>query len=167
MFQPGLVFPLTYAGLALIPLTIAAFLFAFETVLVLLLAWPLIGERPTRGRIAAAGAGTIGVLLISRGGIGGDTAALAGILLVMGGVLAAAMHTITTRAIAVDADPLPMAAASLLVGLTIVVGALLIWPADWSGILNVSTMSAVVISGVLLHGAAPGRRRSCCLPSHR
>jgi drug/metabolite transporter (DMT)-like permease len=155
VFQPGLVFPLTYAGLAIIPLTVTAFLFAFETAAVLLLAWVFIGERPTGATLAAAAVGAVGVLLMS--GVGAEATATqtAGVMLVMGGVVAAALHTVTTRAIAVDADPLPMAAASLLAGLIVVASATQIWPpANWSNFMDVGTLAPVIISGLLLHGAA-------------
>lgn len=155
VFQPGLAFPLSYAGLALIPLTVSAFLFAFETILVLVLAWPLIAERPTFGKLAAACAGAIGVLLISGGGSAGGAVPMAGVALVLGGVLAAALHTISTRAIAPGADPLAMAAASLLAGLAVVLVALALWPpASWAAPWAAGAWPAVVLSGVLIHGAA-------------
>jgi probable blue pigment (indigoidine) exporter len=158
LFQPGLVFTLGFAGLTLVPLSIAAFLFAFETLLVLVIAWPFLGERPAARKLLLALVGCCGVALLSSGGgagAAGEVVPALGLVLVLGAVLAAALHTVTTRAIAVDADPLAMAAASLVAGLAVIAAALSLWPpADWDEVLVAGDLLLAVVAGLLLHGSA-------------
>ena len=157
VFQPGLVFTLSFAGLTLVPLTVAAFLYAFETLMVLFIAWPLLRERPSMGKLGLSVVGVAGVVLLATGGggIGGASVPVFGLLLVLGSVLAAAMHTVTTRGIAVGADPLAMAAVSQVGGLAVIAIAATLWPvADWRAILRWDVLPGAVAAGLLLHGAA-------------
>jgi probable blue pigment (indigoidine) exporter len=63
----GLFFALLFVGATRLPGGVAATLGAIQPLLVMLLAWPLLGERPTAARSVAAGAGVLGVGLLVLG----------------------------------------------------------------------------------------------------
>ncbi|HMO56578.1 MAG TPA: EamA family transporter [Roseiflexaceae bacterium] len=82
----GIFFALLFVAATRLPGGVAATLGAIQPLLVLLLAWPLLHERPTRNRLAAATAGVIGVGLI----VIGPAARLDAI-----GIIAATMATLS------------------------------------------------------------------------
>ena len=63
----GAFFALLFIAALRLPGGVAATMGAIQPLLVVLLAWPLLGERPTRGRIVAALAGVVGVGLLVLG----------------------------------------------------------------------------------------------------
>jgi probable blue pigment (indigoidine) exporter len=63
----GVFFALLFVAAARLPGGVAATMGAVQPLLVVLLAWPLLGERPMVGRVAAAGAGVIGVGMLVLG----------------------------------------------------------------------------------------------------
>lgn len=69
LLRQGLFFALLYAAALTLPGGVAATVGASSAALVVLLAWPLLGQAPTRRRLALAGAGLAGVALI---GLTGD-----------------------------------------------------------------------------------------------
>ena len=155
ILQPGLVYTLAFAGLAITPVTVEALLFAFETVLVMVIAWPALRERPTPAKLALALIGTVGVLLIAGAASPTASAPLIGIALIGGGVIAAALDTVASRAISIEADPLAMTAASHLGGLVVILAALALAPSqDWAALLDWRLAPALALSGFLLHGLA-------------
>jgi probable blue pigment (indigoidine) exporter len=155
ILQPGLAYMLTFAGLALMPVSVGRLLFAFENVLVVLLAWPLLGERPSYLTMASAVLATLGVVLISQGPTPEDGVSLAGVLLTLAGVTAAALDTVATRRLAETADPLTMtvavqAAAVVTVGLS---GPF--WPlAELPPLASPGVLGPIVLSGILIHAVA-------------
>jgi drug/metabolite transporter (DMT)-like permease len=155
VLQPGLAYIFSFLGLAITPVSIEGLLFAFEAALVAALAWPLLRERPSFGVLISIALGTAGVLLVSFPGKHELSAPVVGVLLIVGGVLCAALDTIVSRALAIDADPLSMTAASHVAGLTIVGAALLADdPQSWVFLADPKAMLLLVVSGILLHGVA-------------
>lgn len=63
----GVFFGLLFLAAVRLPGGVAATLGAIQPLLVMLLAWPLLGERPTGWRLLAAGAGVVGVGLLVLG----------------------------------------------------------------------------------------------------
>ncbi|MBV9739370.1 MAG: EamA family transporter [Hyphomicrobiales bacterium] len=154
LLQPGLVYLFAFAGLAITTANVEGLLFAFETVLVVLLAWPLLRERPKASTLLSATLGTVGVILIT-GAAPDRTAPVVGVVLILMGVLAAALDTVASRALAINADPLAMAAASHIAGLAIIIVALVTWPVQsWEPVWNAAELGTIALSGILLHGVA-------------
>jgi len=152
--QPGLVYLFAFAGLAITPANVESLLFAFESVLVVLLAWPLLRERPKASTLLSVALGTLGVILIT-GAAPDRTAPVVGVVLILLGVLAAALDTVASRALAINAHPLAMAAASHTAGLVIIAVALMIWPVQsWELVWRAAPLPAIAVSGILLHGVA-------------
>lgn len=91
----GVFFALLFVAATRLPGGVAATLGAIQPLLVAVLAWPLLGERPTAGRLLAAGAGVAGVGLI----ILGPEARLdaPGVAAALAGAAAMAAGTILTK----------------------------------------------------------------------
>ena len=153
LLQPGLVYLFAFLGLAVTPVSLEGLLFAFESVIVALLAWPLLRERPSVKVSASIMAGTAGVVLLSWPQSAGFGAPALGVALILAGVLCAALDTIASRALAIHADPLTMTAAGHAAGLAMVIAAqLIVEPQDWGFLSDPRTMALIVVSGLLLHG---------------
>ncbi len=156
LLQPGLVYVFSFLGLAMSPVSLQGFLFAFEAVIVAALAWPLLGERVTRGVVAASLVGTAGVLLLSTSHWQGVGPSPAGALLLLAAVICAALDTIVCRALAIASDPLTMTAAAVAAGLAAVTPlVLLTGPHRWAFLGDWRTMAGVAVAGVLLVGVGP------------
>jgi probable blue pigment (indigoidine) exporter len=155
ILQPGLVYMLAFAGLAITPVTVETLLFAFEVVLVVLLAWPLLGERPNMGKLALAAIGALGIVLIADAGSAAAPVPAIGVVLITAGVVAAALDTVVSRAISLEADPLAMTAASHLAGLALVAITLMVAPQQpWAALMDWRILPPLALSGLLLHGLA-------------
>lgn len=157
ILQPGLAYVLIYLGLKTTPVAIEGFLLALETALVVVLAWPLLGERPSRATIIATIVATFGVVLISGAGRTGASLppAWPGILLILSGVVCASLDTVVSRSLAMDADPLAMTAASHVAGLLLVAATIPIWPTNsLEHIGELASIAEIIISGLLMHGLA-------------
>ncbi|SED76775.1 probable blue pigment (indigoidine) exporter [Rhizobiales bacterium GAS191] len=155
ILQPGLAYSLSTVGLATTPVTVETLLFAAETLLVVMFAWPFLGERPSLGKFGLAGLGALGVILVTRHGSAGTPVPLLGAGLILAGVVAAALDTVAVRFVSVDADPLALTAASQAAGLAVVALALLAFPEQGSlASLSAGRLGEVALSGLLLHGIA-------------
>src|SRR5205814_8207812 len=101
----------------LVPASLEAMIFAIETPLILLLAWPLLGERPSRKLIALGLLAFIGVIILTwRPEIGSATGQRFGVLLIVLGAGFAALYSIAIRWMSVDVDALRLTRASQTVG---------------------------------------------------
>jgi drug/metabolite transporter (DMT)-like permease len=117
IFQPGLAYGLSTIGLTQVSATLEAMIFAIETPLILLLAWPLLGERPTRllaalGLLAFAGV----IILTWRPEIDVSSKHGFGVLLIMSGAVFAALYVIAIRRMSADVEPLRLTRASQTIG---------------------------------------------------
>src|SRR4029077_1645508 len=115
--QPGLAYGLSTIGLAQVPATLEAMIFAIETPLILLLAWPLLGERPTRllaalGLVAFAGV----IILTWRAEIDVSPKYGFGVLLIVLGAVSAALYVIAIRRMSADVGVLGLTRASQTIG---------------------------------------------------
>jgi len=155
VLQPGLAYMLTFAGLALIPVSLSGLLLASETVMVVLLAWPLLGERPSGLTLASAAVATLGVVLVTQapGETGGSS--LAGILLTLAGVAAAALDTVATRRFAQTADPVALSVAVQTVAVATVALSAPWWPrAELPRLASFDVLVPLILSGILIHAVA-------------
>ncbi len=119
---PGLLHPASaYAcstfGLALVPASLEAMIFAIETPLILLLAWPLLRERPSKSMAAFGSLAFIGVIILTwQPEIGGSTEHGFGVFLILSGVVFAALYSVAIRRMSADVDALRLTTASQTVG---------------------------------------------------
>ena len=128
---------------------------ASETLIVVLLAWPLLGELPHARTLAAVVVGAIGVTAVSGAPQPAQALSPIGIALILGGVIAAALDTVFCRRLAIEADPITMTAASQLVGLAFVGASAPLWPMEQLHLLAAPHIFVrIVISGILIHAVA-------------
>jgi drug/metabolite transporter (DMT)-like permease len=117
IFQPGLAYGLSIIALAQLPATLEAMIFTIETPLILLLAWPLLGERPTKFLATLGLLAFAGVLILTwRPEIelgAGDGFAVS---LIVFGALFAALYSVIIRRMSADVDALRLTRASQTIG---------------------------------------------------
>ena len=92
VLNPGLAYALSLAGLSRITASASALLWATEPVLILLLAWCLLRQRPTAAIVACAAAALVGVpLVIAQPDV---KLSAVGVALTLAGVGACAVYTV-------------------------------------------------------------------------
>ena len=92
VINPGVSYALGLAGLARITASTATLLWATEPVMILLMAWALLRQRPTASVIWCAGVALIGVLfIVAAPDVGLDPL---GVMLMLAGVAACAIYTV-------------------------------------------------------------------------
>lgn len=154
---PGLAYGLSIIGLTMTSATIEALLFSIETLFIIALAWPLLGEKPSRVTIIAGLAGSLGVALVSVGGnaLQATHAGISGPVLILTGVFAAALYSVRLRREAVSIDALSLIASCQTGGLISVLLGWLLWPQhDRLANLTFHTMPLIALSGILMHAMA-------------
>lgn len=92
VLRQALFFVLLYGAALHLPGGVAATVGASSAMLVVLLAWPVLGQIPTRLNLALAGAGLAGVALISLSG--GEALSAAGLMFALGFALVNALGTV-------------------------------------------------------------------------
>lgn len=131
---------------------------AAEPILILGLAWAVLGERLTGRLIAAIAVATCGVVLVSGWVATGPTGAhgAVGPALILAGVLCCAIYTVLARGLA--SDPLLTVAIQQSVALAWTVA---IWPMElragaWNTVLALSpeTLLTGIVSGLMYYAAA-------------
>lgn len=154
--HPGLSFIFLTLGLALIPVSLEGLLAASEAAVVALLSWPLLRERPSFRVIGAIGIGTVGLVLLTNGGLSGGNASLTGTAFVLAGVLCLALDTIAVRALLADAEPLTLTVVANWASLVPISAAIFMFSGapSWSWLQDTGTLTLVVISGLLTHAVA-------------
>jgi drug/metabolite transporter (DMT)-like permease len=157
VLQPGLAYGLSIIGLTMTSATIEALLFSTETLFIIALAWPLLGEKPSRMTIMAGIAGSLGVVLVSIGGSASQLtlSGVVGPTLILAGVLAAALYSVRLRREAVNIDALSLIASCQTGGLISVLLGWLLWPEpDRLAHLTLHTMPLIALSGIMMHAVA-------------
>ena len=157
LLEPGLAYTFGLLGLSLTTASMAALIWAAEPILILGLAWLILGERLTRPLLALALVAISGVFLV----IGVDTGAagsLIGNLLTLIGVLCCAFYVTLSRRLVTAMNPLLLVTLQQTVAL---IWALLIWPVELvnSGIAPLAALAPGVwlwagISGVIYYALA-------------
>jgi drug/metabolite transporter (DMT)-like permease len=122
-------------GLALLwlPASEAALIAYTMPVWASLLAWPILGERPTVLRTLALVMAFAGLASIMGGnGVGASLAKLPGIIMALGGAMAFAVGTVLAKRLPIKLPPITAAAWQILIGcLPITVVGLAIETSDW------------------------------------
>ncbi|MBD2104327.1 DMT family transporter [Leptolyngbya sp. FACHB-261] len=157
LLQPGLAFILGLIGLSLTAASIEALIWSTETLMIIGLAWLLLGERLQPPLIALAVFGVVGVALVTATGddMTSGSNSLLGNLLIFGGTFCAALYTVLIRQRVVDLAPLLLVALNQAIGL---LGVLVVWLV-WSPATEFAPLSQLglgiwglaAISGVMLH----------------
>ncbi len=96
LLNPGLAYLLGLAGLATITASLSVLLWSLEPVLILALAWLLLGDRMRSRLIVLAGAAVAGAVMAAFDGSGGGGAE--GIALTVTAVACCALYTVAARA---------------------------------------------------------------------
>ncbi|MCL4189347.1 MAG: DMT family transporter [Rhodobacteraceae bacterium] len=117
------------AGLAVMPLADAVAIVYVEPFILMLLAWLLFGERVGPRRLAAAGVGLAGAMLVVRPGLGMFGAAA---LYPLAAAFFFAVYVLSTRALGAAMHPVPMQAHTA--GIAVVLGLPVLVLAQGSGI---------------------------------
>ncbi len=150
MTNIGIFFALLLVSAARLPGGVTATLAACQPLLVAIMAWPLLGRRPTLRQLALAAFGMLGVgLLVLDGQLGFDPA---GILAGMGAALSMAIGIVLMERWRTLASPLEMTAWQLSIsGLVLLPVALAIegWPAAW-GAESIGGLAYLVLFGTAL-----------------
>jgi drug/metabolite transporter (DMT)-like permease len=154
--NPALGYALALFGLVTVSASLAVLVWAIEPVIVVLLAVPLLAERPERRTVALVLVAVAGAVLVLQGP--STSGQLGGILLTLGAVLACALYTVLTRRLLLDDGSLVVvlgqqALALVLVLLALVVGAVTGWYAT-STPTDAATLGLAVASGVVYYAMA-------------
>ncbi len=156
LLQPGLSFTTAIAGLVLISASVEALIWSLETILIMALAWVILGERVRVPLLLLALLGVSGVALVTVTGsttAAGSNSAL-GNLLILIGTFCAALYTVLVRDRVAYASPLLITALNQAIGL---LGVLLVWGVSlvWfsSGLARFTpiTLAVASLSGIMLH----------------
>jgi drug/metabolite transporter (DMT)-like permease len=113
LFEPGLAYQLTLAGLALTSAANATVLASLEPAVIPLLAWGLLRHRPKRWEMVMTLVATAGAIVVSFETSDGNSR-MAGNLLVLGGVVAAAFYVVMSHRHVARHDALTLAMAQQL-----------------------------------------------------
>lgn len=137
-----------FFAITFIPIAKAAAISLTAPLIVALLAWPMLGERTTPGRVAALGCGFLGVLIVIRPGTALFHWAS---LFVLGSATCYALYQILTRRIAGVDSPETSAILSSVVG---AFGMLLVLPFVWKtpeGWFHIALFCGMGVLGALGH----------------
>jgi drug/metabolite transporter (DMT)-like permease len=152
LLQPGLAFITGIVGLSLTTASVEALIWSTETLMIIGLAWLILGERMGISLMALSLLGVLGVVLVNFTGeaMGG---AYWGNLLIFVGTFCAALYTVLMRQRVMELSPLVMVTLNQSVGL---VGVLGVWGVSqiWSRPafeMNAQSWGLAIASGLLLH----------------
>ncbi|MDO9707437.1 DMT family transporter [Paracraurococcus lichenis] len=137
-----------FFAITFIPIAKAAAISLTAPLIVALLAWPMLGERTTPGRIAALGLGFLGVLIVIRPGTALFHWAS---LLVVGSATCYAIYQILTRRVAGLDSPETSAIFSSVIG---AFGMLLVLPFSWitpQGLFDLALFCGMGVLGAVGH----------------
>ena len=154
--NPALGYALALFGLVTVSASLAVLVWAIEPVIVVLLAVPLLAERPERRTVALVLVAVAGAVLVLQGP--GTSGQLGGIVLTLGAVLACALYTVLTRRLLLDDGSLVVVLgqqvlAFVLVLLALVVGMITGWYAT-SVPTDAGTLGLAAASGVVYYALA-------------
>jgi drug/metabolite transporter (DMT)-like permease len=135
----------------MVPATAEAMLFALETPIIILLAWPILGELPSRAIGSLCVLAFLGVGLLSWNSET-DPYSLrkSGVALVLAGVFFASLYNIAIRRMSRDVDALRLARASQIVAFLVVGLAWTIIGPSMKISLTIADATLMVASGLLL-----------------
>jgi drug/metabolite transporter (DMT)-like permease len=152
LLQPGLAFITGIIGLSLTTASVEALIWSTETLMIMGLAWLILGERIGRPLLALSLLGVVGVVLVNFTGEAMGNAYW-GNLLIFVGTFCAALYTVLMRQQVMKLSPLVMVTLTQSVGLVAVLGA---WGISlfWSRPafeMTAQSWGLAIASGLLLH----------------
>ncbi|HWL48510.1 MAG TPA: DMT family transporter [Acidimicrobiia bacterium] len=155
ILNPGISYALGLIGLLYISASEAVLLWATEPIMIMALAAVMLREHVSKTQVVAAGAATIGVVLIVTAPDG--TSHLIGIALTLAAVAACAVYTILSRRWMVDESSLRVVAVQQIAALAFAVA--ILGAVTSTGTLTLGTVSprswgSAVLSGCLYYGIA-------------
>lgn len=154
--NPALGYALALFGLVTISASLAVLVWAIEPVIVVLLAVPLLRERPERRTVALVLVAVAGAVLVLHGP--GTQGQLEGIALTLAAVFACALYTVLTRRMLLDDASLVVVLGQQLLAFVLVLMALLVggltgWYAT-SVPADAVTLGLAAVSGVVYYALA-------------
>jgi probable blue pigment (indigoidine) exporter len=154
--NPALGYTLALLGLVTVSASLAVLVWAIEPVIVVLLAVPLLGERPERRTVALVLIAVAGAVMILQGP--GTQGQLGGIALTLGAVAACALYTVLTRRLLLDDGSLVVVLGQQVFALGLVlaalaVGAVTSWYATFIPA-DAATLGLAAASGVVYYALA-------------
>jgi drug/metabolite transporter (DMT)-like permease len=159
LLQPGLAFIAGIIGLSLTTASVEALIWSMETVMIIGLAWVILGERVNWTLIGLSLLGVLGIVMVNLTGqdAGQYPHAAWGAGLIFLGTFCAALYTVVVRHKVTHTSPLLLVTLNQSVGL---VGVLGVWFVSqiWMRSeqlnltrLNLTSLSLAALSGVMLH----------------
>lgn len=156
VLNPGVAYAFSLAGLALITASASAVLWAIEPVLIVVLAWAALRQRPGLTTLACAAAALGGVILV----VAGDDVRLSvgGVLLTLAGVSACAVYTVASSRYLSDHSALGVVLLQQLAALAfaVLIGAGAVVSGHGGSLGDVSAMgwASALVAGALYYGVA-------------
>lgn len=148
LLEPGVAYQFALAGLALTSATNASVLGSLEPVMVPLIAWVLLRQRPTLRLLAVISGATVGSVLVSFSA-GGDRS-WTGDALIVASVAAAALYVVVASRQVSSVAPLPAALTQQTWALgLVVVGHLVLSGGAWWPALSIGGLVLAAVSGVV------------------
>jgi drug/metabolite transporter (DMT)-like permease len=154
LLNPGLAYALALVGLASTTASMSTLLWATEPILILILVWPVLGERWQPGPFSWAMVGLLGAALVA-GYLDNQSLAAVGNSLILLGVACCALHTVITSRTARENEPLLIAAAqqSAAFGMAVVLVAADAWFGRSFGHLEPTGLLWAALAGFLYYTA--------------
>jgi drug/metabolite transporter (DMT)-like permease len=156
VINPGVSYALGLAGLARITASTTTLLWATEPIMILLMAWALLRQRPTSSVIWCAGVALVGVLLVvAAPDVGLDPL---GVMLMLAGVAACAIYTVLSGRYLGSSSTLGVILlqqiSALTFALVLLAGAALAGRAGDLGDVSVTGWASALVAGALYYGVA-------------
>ena len=156
VLNPGVSYALGLVGLSFITASLAVLLWAVEPLIILILAWWLLGDRVTTPMVAASVIAWGGVVLVVFES--GSRGQVTGVALTLAGVVACAVYTVAVRKLMGNDSTLTVIlvqqACALLFSLLVLAVASLINPSGATRGVSVGAWASAALSGVLYYAVA-------------
>ena len=156
VLNPGVSYTLSLLGLARITASLSVLLWAVEPVLIIGLAWAVLGKRMKPAAMVLSLAGVGGVMLMVSGRPSGG-GSMSGVLLTLGGVASCAIYTVVAGKLAGDHSTLAVVTVqqgcALVWAVSLLAASIAVDPIDLAAVSAGAWMSAAV-SGVIYYAAA-------------
>jgi drug/metabolite transporter (DMT)-like permease len=156
VINPGVSYALGLAGLARITASTTTLLWATEPIMILLMAWAVLRQRPTASVVWCAGVALVGVLLIvAAPDVGLDPL---GVTLMLAGVAACAIYTVLSNRYVGSSSTLGVILlqqiSALAFALVLLAGVAVVGRAGGLGDVSATGWASAVVAGALYYGVA-------------
>lgn len=156
VLNPGVSYALGLLGLAQITASLSVLLWATEPLMILLLAWWYLGDRPGKPLIALSSLALTGVALVSFEP--GSSGQLSGVALTLAGVAACAIYTVVVRKLIANDSTLSVVlvqqVCALVFSLALLAVTLLVSGFPSLANVSITAWTSAVVSGLLYYAVA-------------